>query len=158
MDEIRAKGGDALRVLHTADWHIGQTLNGWSRHEEHKIWFEHLADVIEQQSVDVLIVSGDVYDGINPSGESQKLLYSALRVLKDRCPKLVTIITSGNHDPTVRLEAPAPILASLDVHVIATMRHIDDGGVDYDRHMIRCSIRPVLGGRGFAPFLFFAGR
>ncbi|PLW75751.1 exonuclease sbcCD subunit D [Cohaesibacter celericrescens] len=124
-----------MRVLHTADWHIGQTLNGWSRHEEHRIWFERLGDVIEQQAVDVLIVAGDIYDGINPSGESQKLLYSALRSFKDRRPELCTVITSGNHDPTVRLEAPGPILASLDVHVIATMRHIADA-IDYAQHMI----------------------
>ncbi|CUH80915.1 exonuclease SbcCD subunit D [Tropicibacter naphthalenivorans] len=124
-----------LRVLHTADWHIGQTLNGWSREAEHRAWLKALEDVLEAHQIDVLLIAGDVFDGINPSGVSQKLLYQALRGFKTRRPGLVTVITAGNHDPAARLEAPAAILDSLDVHVVATVRR-SEGALDVARHMV----------------------
>jgi len=124
-----------MRVLHTADWHIGQTLNGWSRDVEHEVWLAALADVVAEEEIDVLLVAGDVYDGINPSGASQRLLYRALRRMKDLRPGLTTIITSGNHDPAGRLEAPSAILESLDVHVVASVR-MDEDGIDVSRHMV----------------------
>ncbi|MCE6957852.1 exonuclease SbcCD subunit D [Cereibacter sphaeroides] len=124
-----------MRVLHTADWHIGQTLNGWSREAEHRIWLEELAQVVAAEEVDVLLVTGDVYDGISPTAAAQSLLYRALRRLKDVRPSLVTVITSGNHDPAHRLQAPGPILESLGVHVVATVRR-QGGTIDAAAHMI----------------------
>lgn len=124
-----------MRVLHTADWHIGQTLNGWSREVEHQVWLDELAGIIAREEIDVLLVAGDVYDGINPSGESQRLLYSALRRFKDARPSLTTVISSGNHDPAGRLEAPGAILESLDVHVVASLRRQGEA-LDVAGHMI----------------------
>lgn len=124
-----------MRILHSADWHIGQTLNGWARDAEHEVWFDRLADTIEDEKVDVLLVAGDIYDVINPSGASQRLLYETLKRLKDRRPNLVTIITSGNHDPIGRLDAPKTILEILDVHVVANLRR-QEGEIDHAAHMI----------------------
>ena len=111
-----------MRLLHTADLHLGQTLNGWSREKEHEAWLESLLDILVQEDVDVLLIAGDVYDGINPSGESQRQLYTFLRNAKARRPGLKTIITSGNHDPSGRLEAPSELFEVLDIHVFATLR------------------------------------
>lgn len=124
-----------MRILHTADWHIGQTLNDWGREVEHRIWFEALSDLIVREDVDVMIVAGDIFDGINPSGEAQSLLYSSLRTFKDRQPRLRTVLTSGNHDPSGRLQAPAPILEGLDVHVVASLSRRGDD-IDVTRIMI----------------------
>ncbi|NVO24306.1 exonuclease SbcCD subunit D [Donghicola mangrovi] len=124
-----------MKILHTADWHLGQTLNGWSREAEHALWFEHLRDVLVEEKVDAMIVAGDIYDGINPSGDTQRLLYQSLRSIKSACPALRIVMTSGNHDPVARLEAPAAILEELDVHVIATVRR-KNGKVDGAAHMI----------------------
>ena len=79
---------DPMRELHTADWHIGQTLNGWSREREHEVFFARLADVLD-----------------NPSGESQRLLYWSFAEFKRRRSRLVTVILGGNHDPALHLEA-----------------------------------------------------
>lgn len=125
-----------MRILHTADWHIGQTLNGWSREAEHERWLQTLADVIEAEAVDVLLIAGDIFDGINPSGAAQKLFYGALGQFKRRRPGLVTVITSGNHDPAARLEAPSPILTALDVHVFASLRQAPDQTPDFAAHMV----------------------
>ena len=124
-----------MRILHTADWHLNQTLNGWPRDAEHALWFDRLANVIEAERIDVLLIAGDIYDGVNPSGDAQKLFYRALRNFKDRRPGLATIITSGNHDPAGRLEAPGAVLESLDVHILATLRR-SGGEIDHRAHII----------------------
>ncbi len=69
-----------MRILRTADWHIGQTVNGWTREFEHRAFLKMLADIIEAQAIDALIVAGDVFDGINPSAEATQLLYGGLEV------------------------------------------------------------------------------
>lgn len=127
--------GCAVRILHTADWHLNHVLNGWPRDAEHALWLARLADVIEAERIDVLLVAGDVFDGVNPSGDAQRLFYGALRAFKDRRPSLVTVVTSGNHDPAARLEAPRAVLAGLDVHVVGTLRRTGDR-IDHRAHMI----------------------
>ncbi|MCW3782900.1 exonuclease SbcCD subunit D [Defluviimonas salinarum] len=124
-----------MRILHTADWHLGHSLNGWPRDAEHRAWLGRLAELIGEEEIDVLIVAGDIFDGINPSGEAQRLLYEALRAFRERRPSLVTVITAGNHDPAGRLEAPSAILRSLDVHVVGTVRRID-GEIDIGHHLV----------------------
>lgn len=124
-----------MRILHTADWHIGQTLNGWSREHEHRSFFATLCEVIARERVDALLVAGDVFDGINPSGESQRLLYGAIAAFLRVNPRLQIVMTAGNHDPAQRLEAPEAILNELGVHVLGTLRQ-DARGVDMDRHLI----------------------
>lgn len=124
-----------MRMIHTADWHIGQTLNGWSRETEHRAFLDRLHDLILSEDVDVLLVAGDVFDGINPSGEAQSLLYGAIARMVRARPHLQIILTAGNHDPAQRLEAPEAVLNELGVHVLGTLRRGPDG-VDLDRHLI----------------------
>lgn len=124
-----------MRVIHTADWHIGQTLNGWSRETEHRAFLDRLHDLILREDVDVLLVAGDVFDGINPSGEAQRLLYGAIARMVRARPHLQIILTAGNHDPAQRLEAPEALLNELGVHVLGTLRR-GPGGVDLERHLI----------------------
>lgn len=124
-----------MRIIHTADWHIGQTLNGWSRETEHRAFLGRLHDLILKEDVDVLLVAGDVFDGINPSGEAQSLLYGAIARMVRARPHLQIILTAGNHDPAQRLEAPEAVLNELGVHVLGTLRRGPDG-IDLDRHLI----------------------
>ena len=124
-----------MRIIHTADWHIGQTLNGWSRETEHLAFLGRLHDLILNEDVDVLLVAGDVFDGINPSGEAQSLLYGAIARMVRARPHLQIILTAGNHDPAQRLEAPEAVLNELGVHVLGTLRRGPDG-IDLDRHVI----------------------
>lgn len=128
-----------MKVLHTADWHIGQTLNGWSREVEHLSYFSHLADLLHEEEIDLLLIAGDIYDNSNPSGESQRLLYRALAEFKRRRPQLVIVMSGGNHDPALRLEAPRELLEDFNIHAIGTIRR-RDGLVDAAAHLI-----PVLG-------------
>ncbi len=139
-----------MRALHTADWHIGQTLNGWSREAEHEVFFAQLADLLEEEEIDLLLVAGDIFDSTNPSGESQRLLYRALAEFKRRCPKLVIVISGGNHDPALRLEAPHDLFEGFDIHAIGTVRR-RGAVVDAEAHLV-----PVPGQNGAAALYVLA--
>lgn len=109
-----------VKILHTSDWHLGRTLYGKTRYEEFEAFLNWLSDVIQQNEVDVLLVSGDIFDTTTPSNRAQELYYAFLcRMVKSACRHVV--ITAGNHDSPSFLSAPKAILKSLNVHVIGRM-------------------------------------
>ena len=108
-----------MKILHTADWHIGKKLHKQDLSEDFSLFIEWLCKEIELQQVDVLLVSGDVFDLANPSNEAKRLYYQSL--LKLRNLGLQIIITGGNHDSPSMLNAPQAILNELNVHVIGNL-------------------------------------
>lgn len=123
-----------LRIIHTADWHIGQTLRGFSRELEHRAVFTDLIALVVTREVDALIVAGDVFDTQNPGGESQRLLYDLLVRLHLARPSMTIIIVAGNHDAAGRLEAPATLLEKFNVRVVGNVER-RDGAIDARRHL-----------------------
>jgi len=67
-----------IRILHTADWHIGQTLRGYSREQELRSVLRRLEEIVVERDVDAVVVAGDVFDSQNPSGEAQRLFYETV--------------------------------------------------------------------------------
>ncbi len=96
-----------MRLLHTSDWHLGRTLHGIDLHAAQEAWVDHLVEVVRAESVDVVLVSGDVYDRAIPPVESVTLLGSALARLAAGAQ---VIMTSGNHDSPTRLGFGAAVL------------------------------------------------
>lgn len=106
-----------MKILHTSDWHLGQKFISREREEEHALALDWLAQTIENQSVDILIVAGDVFDIGNPPSSSRALYYGFLkRLWKTNCRHIV--ITGGNHDSPQMLDAPRGVLALLNVHIV----------------------------------------
>lgn len=124
-----------LRVLHTGDWHIGQTLRGFSREQEHARVFDALVSLVQEREVDALVVAGDVFDSQNPSGEAQRLFYDLLVRLHRARPCMTIVVTAGNHDAAGRLEAPRALLAAIGVQVVGNVRRVD-GRADLARHVV----------------------
>jgi exonuclease SbcD len=124
-----------IRVLHTGDWHIGQTLRGFSREREHDAVFGRLESIVVEREVDALVVAGDVFDSQNPSGESQARFYALMARLHAARPEMTIVITAGNHDAAGRLEAPRPLLEAIGVHVVGNVRR-RDGAIDLERHLV----------------------
>ena len=124
-----------IRVLHTADWHVGQTLRGFSREYEHRKVFERLEEIVVERNVDALIIAGDVFDSQNPSGEAQQLFYNALVRLSRAQPRMTTVIVAGNHDAAGRLEAPRPLLEAFKIRVVGNVRR-HEGRIDAARHLV----------------------
>ena len=106
-----------MKILHTSDWHIGRTLYGRKRYEEFEAFLNWLADTIQAQQIEVLLVAGDIFDTSTPSNRAQSLYYRFLcRVAASSCRHVVVI--AGNHDSPSFLNAPKELLKALDVHVV----------------------------------------
>ncbi|POR05704.1 exonuclease sbcCD subunit D [Alkalispirochaeta sphaeroplastigenens] len=106
-----------MRVLHTADWHIGRSLYGRQRYEEFQAFLDWLVTVIGEYRIDLLLVAGDIFDTTAPSHRAQELYYRFLcRVAASSCRHVV--IVAGNHDSPSFLNAPRELLKALSVHVV----------------------------------------
>ncbi len=123
-----------IRILHTADWHLGATLQGWSREAEHRAALAQLVAIAKERAVDAIIVAGDVFDGLNPSADAQRLLYNTLRDLRAACPHARIALVAGNHDPAARLEAPRALFEMADVVSIGAFAR-RDGVFDARAHL-----------------------
>ena len=108
-----------MKILHTSDWHIGRKLYGRQRYEEFEAFLSWMAETIQDNEIDALLVAGDVFDTRAPSNRAQELYYRFLcRVAASSCRHV--IVVAGNHDSPSFLNAPKELLRALDVHVIGS--------------------------------------
>ncbi|HEM55656.1 MAG TPA: exonuclease subunit SbcD [Thermodesulfobium narugense] len=109
-----------LKVLHTSDWHIGDTICSKKRYDEFEVALNWLYSVIEEKDVDIVLISGDIFNTSTPSSQAQELYYRFLHnITRSKCKHVV--ITAGNHDSPTFLSAPKEILKALNVHVIGSI-------------------------------------
>ena len=125
-----------MKILHTADWHLGDTFHGFDRQEEHRHFLEWLSQTIGEQQPDALLLSGDIFDNPNPPAAAERLFYDFLcRVSEgENAPQIV--LTAGNHDSSSRLEAPAALFERLGIEVRGTVPRDKDRNPDYRRLLI----------------------
>ncbi|MFN2388010.1 MAG: exonuclease SbcCD subunit D [Actinomycetota bacterium] len=102
-----------MKILHTADWHVGKRLQGRSRADEHEQVLDEIVELARGRAVDLVLVAGDMFDSAAPTPESEKLVYATLTRLGALAP---TVAIAGNHDGGRRLEAIAPLLSLAGVH------------------------------------------
>ncbi|MEA1891193.1 MAG: exonuclease SbcCD subunit D C-terminal domain-containing protein [Campylobacterota bacterium] len=107
-----------MKILHTSDWHLGQSFMGKSRQEEHQVFLTWLIEIIQSQNIDTLIVAGDIFDTVAPPNYALELYYNFLTELTPICENI--IITAGNHDSISTLKTSKQLLKSLNIHVIAS--------------------------------------
>jgi len=106
-----------MKILHTSDWHLGRALYGRKRYDEYEAFLNWLAELIESEGIDVLLVAGDVFDNSTPSNHAQELYYRFLCRLA-ASPNRHVVITAGNHDSPSFLSAPQELLKFLNIHVV----------------------------------------
>jgi exonuclease SbcD len=116
-----------MKVLHTADWHVGKVLRGRSRAEEHARVLAEIVDLARAEDVDAVIVAGDVFDTTVPTPPSQALVMRTLLALREGGREV--IVLAGNHDDPRLLEVYRPVLGLVGVHVVGRFRRPEDGGV-----------------------------
>ncbi|MBT2484874.1 MULTISPECIES: exonuclease SbcCD subunit D [unclassified Microbacterium] len=104
-----------MRILHTSDWHIGRTFHGNSTMDALTEVLGALTEQVRQNSVDVVLLAGDVFDSATPSGAAYTLLGDALVALHETGAHV--IVTSGNHDSAARLGFQARLLRD-GIHVL----------------------------------------
>lgn len=125
-----------MKFLHTADWHIGQLFHEYDRTVEHQHFLDWLLQVLKDEKIDAVLISGDVFDISNPSAASVRMFYTFLNRAVKSDPDLQIIITAGNHDSATRLEAPKPLLESSNIHIIGWVEKDAEGKTDYEKLLV----------------------
>ncbi|WP_199754251.1 exonuclease SbcCD subunit D [Amycolatopsis sp. WAC 01375] len=121
-----------MKLLHTSDWHIGRTFHGADLLAEQEAVLGHVADLVIAESVDVVLVSGDIYDRAVPSAEAVRVATTALGRLRQAGAKLV--MTPGNHDSAPRLGAFAEFAAAGGLYLRATIDGLAEPVLLPDEH------------------------
>jgi DNA repair protein SbcD/Mre11 len=112
-----------MKILHTSDWHLGRSLYGRKRYEEFSSFLDWLAQTIEDEGIDALLVAGDIFDNSTPSNRAQELYYRFLCRVSTSCCRHVVVI-AGNHDSPSFLNAPKELLRALNVYVVGAMTEV----------------------------------
>jgi len=123
-----------MNILHTGDWHLGKTLEGFSRLEEQEIFLDDFVRIVEEHHIDLVIIAGDVYNSYNPSAKAEKMFYDTLKRLSDDGKRL-TLVIAGNHDSPDRLVAAGPLARDHGIIMMGTPKTVVEPGV-YGQHRI----------------------
>ena len=97
-----------MKLIHTADWHLGKNIEGHSRLEEQRLFLKDFINICEEEQADIIIIAGDIYDNYNPSAMAEQLFYDTLKQLS-RNGDCMTVVIAGNHDNPERLVASGPL-------------------------------------------------
>lgn len=129
-----------MKIIHTSDWHLGATLYGHDRLDDHREMLRQLTETVASEQPDAMLVSGDIFDNSSPSAAAERLLDSALMELADAGkPGMKIILTSGNHDSPSRHTTHSAVYSRLGIHTIgsAGITADTDIAVIADRFIIR---------------------
>ena len=123
-----------MRILHTADWHLGKNLEGQSRMNEQEQFLNDLVLFVEEQKIDLILIAGDVYDSSNPPARAEKMFYDTLKKLSKDGDR-ITVIIAGNHDNPDRLVAAGPLAREHGIIMAGTPKTIIPTG-DYGKNQV----------------------
>jgi len=110
----RAIVDDTMRLLHTADWHLGRAFHGEDLLGAQAAFVDFVVDAARASDVDGVLIAGDLYDRALPPVDAVRLASEALARLAEVAP---VVAISGNHDSAARLGFGAELLARAGVHV-----------------------------------------
>ena len=123
-----------MRILHTADWHLGKALDGRSRLAEQARFLDDFVELVERERVDLVLIAGDVYDSVNPPAQAEQLFYDALKRMSGGGERL-SLVIAGNHDNPDRLTAAGPLAKEHGILMAGLPKTIIPAG-DYGRHKV----------------------
>lgn len=130
-----------MKILHTADWHLGKYLEGESRLEEQAAFLKDFIALAEQNEPDMIIIAGDVYDTPNPPSKAETLFYDTLKQLS-RNGNCLTLVIAGNHDNPDRLTAAGPLAKEHGILMFGLPKSVIELGY-YGQHEV------IRSGEGF---------
>jgi exonuclease SbcD len=108
-----------MKILHTADWHIGKHLHNIDLYFDFQHFSNFLLDFIKEENIDLVLVAGDIFESSVPTNQARKQYFDILTSLVRLGVKVV--ITAGNHDSISNIEAPKEILEYLDIYVVGDL-------------------------------------
>ncbi|TNH97312.1 exonuclease SbcCD subunit D C-terminal domain-containing protein [Aeromonas sobria] len=125
-----------MKILHTADWHLGHQLHGHDRRFEHDAFLDWLSDTLKAREIDALLVAGDLFDTANPPASAWQQLYRFLARLRAEMPRLNMVLIGGNHDSPSKLDAPHELLRAFDLHLVGGVSRDSEGKLETDRLLV----------------------
>lgn len=125
-----------MKILHTADWHLGNVFHGHDRLDEHSHFLDWLSDVLQERQPDALFISGDVFDSPNPSAAAEQMFYDFLQRATAVVEGLQIVIIAGNHDSAGRLEAPASLLSRHNIYIKGLVHLTPQGTPQFEDFLI----------------------
>lgn len=125
-----------MRLIHTSDWHLGQTLHGQDRDYEHAQFLAWLLDQLVAHTADALLIAGDIFDTVNPPLKAQERLYDFIVRAHEWLPQLDIVMIAGNHDSGGRIELPAPLMKRLNAHAIGRISWVAENQLDHSRLLV----------------------
>ncbi|PTI89255.1 exonuclease subunit SbcD [Staphylococcus warneri] len=105
-----------MKVIHTADWHLGRILNGKQLLEDQRYVLEQFIDRMKEEKPDMIVIAGDLYDNTYPGKETIKLFEETIATLNIDM-KIPIILISGNHDGKERLNYGASWFEHNDLYI-----------------------------------------
>ncbi|HSS68561.1 MAG TPA: exonuclease SbcCD subunit D [Nocardioidaceae bacterium] len=121
-----------MRVLHTSDWHLGRSFHREGMLDAQSAFVDHIVDIVSSEKVDLVVVSGDIFDRALPPVDAVELASDALRRLLSAHVRVV--VTSGNHDSAPRLGFASELIDAAGVHVRTDPRTVGTPVVIPDQH------------------------
>ena len=112
-----------MRILHTADWHLGKKSDDLDRGEELKYVLNQIKNIAKEKEVDMVIIAGDVYESLVPSAEAENLFYRTISDLSNNGNTAVVVI-SGNHDDPKRLSNASVFASKFNVYLVGDINNI----------------------------------
>lgn len=112
-----------MRLIHTADWHLGKHIEGHSRLEEQELFLEDFVNIVKERDADVVLIAGDIYDSSNPPAKAEQLFYDTLKKISDGGRRL-TIVIAGNHDNPDRLVSATPLAMEHGIIMVGTPKTV----------------------------------
>lgn len=112
-----------MRILHTADWHLGKNLEGLSRMDEQEEFLNDFIEIVKKNEIDLVVIAGDIYDSSNPPARAEKMFYETLKKISSNGERM-TLVISGNHDNPERLVAAGPLAREHGIMMVGTPKSI----------------------------------
>jgi DNA repair protein SbcD/Mre11 len=119
-----------MRIVHTADWHVGRITKGHARLAEMEVVLERLADFLESERIDLLLVAGDLFETWSPSADAESVVFRFFRRLGQA--RIPSVVVAGNHDHPTRIDAWGTLARLAEVHTVGRPQSLPGGLVEIE--------------------------
>ena len=120
-----------MKILHTADWHIGRTLDGNDLHGEQRIVLDQIVEMANEKKPDVIVMAGDLFDLPSPSADSQHLCHKYIIELGKIAP---VVIIPGNHDSRNRFKAIEGFAEATNIHITSQIHEVVERAYEHEEN------------------------
>ena len=125
-----------MKLIHTADWHLGHRLYNYDRTDEEEHFFRQLAATVRKEQPDALVVCGDIFHSGTPGNDVAKRFTERLLDVQAECPAMETVVIAGNHDSYSRLVVDKALWERCRAHLFGMPAEDNEGRAEFARNVV----------------------